>query len=139
MIISIKKLSAVAVGMLLTSSAFAAGGEGPVPGAMVIWTWVLFVLLALVLYKFAFKPILQGLDEREAKIRKGVEDAEEARQKLEQIEARRESIIEEAEERAKTLIEDGRTAAKEAARVIEDKAKEEAKIMLENARREIRD
>ncbi len=113
-------------------------GGGSVDFQMVIWTWVVFILLALILYKFAFKPVLGALDDREASIRDGVEKADQARAEMARIEATRDSMILAAEEKAKELIEEGRKAAREAARVIQDKAKDESQIMLENARREIK-
>ena len=39
------------------------------PG-MVVWTWLVFFVFLIVLRKFAWKPILQSLDEREESIQK---------------------------------------------------------------------
>ena len=106
---------------------------------MLVLTWVTFVLLLLVLYKFAWKPILKALDEREALIRKAVDDAEKAREELARVHATRHELIAEAQRTAKEVVHEARQAAAEASHVIERKAKEEAHISLENARRDIRD
>ena len=47
----------------------AAGGGGPINLWLSILTWVVFFALFAILYKFAFKPILGALDQREAKIK----------------------------------------------------------------------
>ena len=48
------------------------------PGLMV-WTVATFVVLVLVLSKFAWKPLLQSLKDREDKIRQALDMAEKAR------------------------------------------------------------
>ena len=133
-------------GMLVSLQAarLFAGGDGEeinligINKQMVLWTWVTFGLLLVVLYKFAWKPILSGLDQREKDIRESVENAEKIRTELEQIEGKREKLIKEADDKAKEIVATARKAAVEASKVIENKAKEEANILLENANREIK-
>ena len=109
-----------------------------VNGQMVILTWITFGLLAAVLYKVAWKPILAGLEARETAIRKALDDAAKAKSELERIEAQRASLIAAADEKAKAIVEQARQAAIDAAAVIEQKARDEAQILLDNAQREIR-
>ena len=123
----------------------APGGEGhgsadlmKVSASMMGLTWLTFGLVAFVLYKVAWKPILAGLEHREATIRKALEDAERARQELAGIEAQRRQTIVAADASAKEIVETARRAAVDAAAAIEQKAREEASILLENAQREIR-
>ena len=54
------------------------------PG-LFVWTILTFLLLFALLAKFAWKPLLKALSEREEKIRSSLEQAEEAQQKLEQL------------------------------------------------------
>lgn len=109
-----------------------------IQGQMVIWTWVVFIVVAVVLYRVAWKPILAALAEREEKIQRALDDARTAREQVEQIEATRESLIAEADAKAKEIVAEARQGAVAAAQVIETKAREEAQILLENAQREIR-
>ncbi len=104
---------------------------------MVLLTWVTFFLLLAVLYKFAWKPILNALDAREENIRRSLEDAQKAREELAKVNATSQQIISQADEKAKEIVERSRKAAMEAARVIENKAKEEAGIVLGNATAEL--
>jgi F-type H+-transporting ATPase subunit b len=109
-----------------------------IEGQMVIWTWVVFFVVAVVLYRVAWKPILAGLSDREEKIQRALDDARTAREQVEQIEATRETLIAEADAKAKEIVAEARQGAVAAAHVIETKAREEAQILLENAQREIR-
>lgn len=105
---------------------------------MFVLTWVTFGLLAAVLYKVAWKPILAGLEAREAAIRKALDDAAKSRDELARIERERAGMIAAADEKAKAIVEQARQAATDAAAAIAQKARDEAQILLENAQREIR-
>jgi F-type H+-transporting ATPase subunit b len=102
-----------------------------------VLTYVTFFLLLAVLYKFAWKPILSGLDTREERIRKSLEDARKAAEEFSRINETSRKLIAETDEKAKHIVDRARKAAHEAARVIEHKAREEAKVVLGNATHEI--
>ena len=69
--------------------------------SLIFWEIVSFAILFLVLYKFAFPPILQALELRERKIRESLEQAErhraDAEQKLRDYEAKLAAVSREAE------------------------------------------
>ena len=92
------------------------------PG-MVIWTWLVFFVFLFVLRKYAWKPILDSLDERETSIRKASDDAEAARQSLEA-----------ATEEQRKLISEGRQAAAEVIGAARDAASEASDETLKDAR-----
>ena len=112
-------------------------GSSPIDGDMVVMTWLVFGALFGVLYKFAFKPIMAGLTQREDTIRQALDDAEKTRAELESIEQTREELIGKAEDEAKVILADARKAADEAAHTIKSKATKEAQILVENAQREV--
>lgn len=101
-------------------------------------TWLTFGLLALLLYKVAWKPILTALDQREKQLRDALEEARLTREEYARLEERRKQLIDEADTKARQIIEQARVAAIESARAIEAKARDEANILLANAQREIR-
>ena len=105
--------------------------------SMVILTWVTFFILLGILCKFAWRPILLALENREEMIRRAVDDANKAREELARIHQTRDQIITEAEGKAKEIVDESCRAAKEAAKIIAEKAKQETHVLLENARREI--
>ena len=106
---------------------------------MVVLTWVTFFLLLFVLQKYAFKPILAALEQREEGIRKSVETAEKIELQMSKLEETREEIIAKAEETSQKIIADARTAAENAAKSIQSKAREEARIIMENAQRDLKE
>jgi len=106
---------------------------------MVLLTWVTFFLLLAVLYKYAWKPILSILDEREESIRTSLENVDRIKNEMENLDAKCGQLIAEAETKAIEVIDRSRKAAKEAAHIIENKAKDEAQISLTNALRDIKE
>lgn len=106
---------------------------------MMLMTWVAFFILLGILYKFAWKPILTSLENREESIRKSVETAERIEVQMQQLEQTKTEILEKAESSAQEIIQEARKAAEAAARHIQHDAREEAKILMENAQRELKD
>ncbi len=113
--------------------------DGPLQFAwpMFFWFLTVFLIAMAVLRKFAWGPILAGLDRREATLQASLENAERIRAELSGLEATCQKRLAEADQKAKEVLEQARKGAREAAHVIESKAKAEAQILLENARREI--
>lgn len=105
--------------------------------SMVLLTWITFFLLLAVLQKYAWKPILKMLDQREDDLRKAIEQADEIKEELNRISKKEATVLREAEQKSQQIIEESRKAAKEAAVIISNKAKQDSQILLENARREI--
>ena len=59
-----------------------------------------FALLAALLWYFLYTPVLKILNERQEKIKKGVEDAESAENALPEVEGKRQTIISDANKQA---------------------------------------
>jgi F-type H+-transporting ATPase subunit b len=104
---------------------------------MIGLTWVTFILVTFILYKVAWKPILEALDKREGTIRKAQEEAAQIREELRKIEDFRMKTQAEADNQARDIIAAARRAAEDAGRVIEEKSRKEAQILVENAERDI--
>ncbi len=107
--------------------------------SMVILTWLTFLFLLIVLNRFAWKPILKALDEREAMIRRSLADADRIKEELDRIHEVRRQSIHEAQEKAREMIDEARKAAMQASLAIAERAKKEADILLENARQDIKE
>ncbi len=116
------------------------GGDNPIQVStpMMGLTWLTFGLLALLLYKVAWKPILNALDQREKQLRDALEEARLTREEYARLDERRKQLIDEADTKARQIIEQARVAAVESAQTIEAKARDEANILLANAQREIK-
>lgn len=112
-------------------------GSSAVSGTMFFLFLVVFGLAAFILKKFAFGPILEGLDQREAEIERSLENADHLERELATLDETVASKISDADDEVRTMIEDGRVAAREAGQIIEAKAREEAQIVRENAERDL--
>ena len=108
-----------------------------ISGQMVLWTWVLFAITLLALYKLAWKPILGALDKREEEIQESMDNAATLREEMEGLEQLRADKIAEAESKSHQILETAKKGAQEQASVIVEKAEDGAKIFAENARRDI--
>jgi len=106
------------------------------PG-MIIWTWIVFIALLVLLGKFAWKPILKVLDDREKKIKKAIEDAEAAQKALEEAAHKQNQIIGKAEEEAVTIIQRARESASNFAMDLKNKAMHDSEKLIEQAKRAI--
>ncbi|MGB6335864.1 MAG: F0F1 ATP synthase subunit B [Thermoanaerobaculia bacterium] len=102
-----------------------------------IWTLVIFLAVILVLGKFAWGPMLSGLQRREQFIR---DSLEQARQDREAAQAQLEEYnkkLDTATAEVLKVLEEGRRNAEVVKKRIEDKARSEAEQMVERAKREI--
>jgi F-type H+-transporting ATPase subunit b len=106
-------------------------------------------ILFVVLYKFLFKRFLTMLDERSARIKKGLEDAEIAdkraveaeeayRERIEQAEGERRTILAKAAQEAEKLREDILAEAREEARQIVAQERENFEAERQQAAAELR-
>ena len=118
----------------------ASSGQNPLvqldPG-LFIWTILTFVLLLAVLAKFAWKPLLLMLDERQKSIEESLLSAEEARKELEGINEESEAILTKARNDAQAIVSDAKSAAEKLKEDIVLKAKLEADGQLEKAKNQI--
>ena len=106
------------------------------PG-LFVWTILTFLLLLTVLAKFAWKPLLKMLKDREELIRSSLEDAEKAKEKLERLNAEGEAIINQARSEAQSILSEGKTAAAKLKDETLDVAKEQAKKIASEAEKQI--
>lgn len=106
------------------------------PG-LVIWTIVSFVLLMVILGKYAWKPILQILHAREQEISDALKKADEAKKDAERMMQENKIAMEKASNETSRLIAEGRAMAEQLKNDIVAKANEGAKKMLNQAKDEI--
>ena len=106
------------------------------PG-LFVWTILTFLLLLFVLAKFAWKPLLKMLNDREELIRSSLEDAEKAKEKLERLNAEGEAIINQARSEAQSILSEGKAAAAKLKDETLDVAKEQAKQIASEAEKQI--
>jgi len=107
------------------------------PG-LFIWTILTFLMLFGILAKFAWKPLLQYLEEREGTIRKSLDDAEKAKEELERLTSEGDAIVAKARSEAQSIIAEGKNAAQNIKDETIRDAKEQASKLLSKAEENIR-
>ena len=96
-----------------------------------------FAIVAFLLYKFAFKPVLATIDERQAKIEEGLNYADEMKSKLADAETQPTARIKEASLEAQQIIHEARETGKEMIDKQSQEATERAEQMIVNAEQAI--
>lgn len=103
-----------------------------------------FLVLLFVLHRFAYKPMLEFLEKRSARIEQGLKDAEAAQTKLVEMESRERETLAKARGEARALLDAAEVSAKkrtaEHLAVTEEKAKqflEDARTKIEEEKRKV--
>jgi F-type H+-transporting ATPase subunit b len=117
------------------------GPGGPNPLAfstdLALWTLVVFVVLFLVLKKFAWPQITEALEERERKIAATVADANAKLEDAKKVYAEHEARLAAAAGEVRALLEEARRDAEVTKKSIEADGQKAAKEELDRALREI--
>jgi len=118
------------------------GGEEP-PGLFSgsiwtsIWTLVIFLLLLMVLGRFAWKPILQALKNREDRIREDLQTAKMDREQAEKVLADYKQQLAKSQAQAEELLKQASVQAERAREEILTHGQEQARAMVEQAKQQI--
>jgi len=106
------------------------------PG-LFIWTIITFLVLLFALKKLAWGPLLAALEARQNSIRKSLDDAQQAKQELERLNAESAQIIARARQDADAIITQSRSDGDRLREEIRQKARSEADLIVKNAERQI--
>jgi F-type H+-transporting ATPase subunit b len=106
------------------------------PGLM-IWTVISFVILLVLLWKVAYKPITRALKKREETIRNTLEEANKNRESAETLVEKYEAQIAQARDEAQKILAEGQTLGENVRKEIIQKAHEEANQIVKRAQEEI--
>jgi F-type H+-transporting ATPase subunit b len=104
-------------------------GEG-----LLFWQAVVFILLFVFLAKFAWKPILSSLKEREESIQEALDSAVKAKEEMAKLTAGNEQLLKQAREERDKIIRDARDAANRLIDVAQTEAKKSADRLIEDAK-----
>lgn len=105
------------------------------PGlGLVFWMTVTFSLVLFILSKFAWKPILTAIKERETSIESALNAAQEAKENMEKQTAENKRLLDEARLERDQILKDAQGVANSLISQAKEKAGEEASRLLDNAR-----
>jgi F-type H+-transporting ATPase subunit b len=113
------------------------GGIVPTDYGLQIWTLVTFLVLLVLLAKFAFKPIAEALDRRGELIKKSIDDAEKQRADTKKLMEDYQKQIAEARTEANKIIEEARGLGENVRKEVVEKANAEASATLQRAQEEL--
>jgi F-type H+-transporting ATPase subunit b len=100
---------------------------------LLFWTFCSFAILYFLLKKFAWKPILGSVNDREDSIREALLAAENAKKEMENLKSDNEKILKEAKVERENMLKDAREIKTKLISDAENQAKEQASKMIESA------
>jgi F-type H+-transporting ATPase subunit b len=106
-------------------------------GDLAVFTFIVFVLLVAILWKFAWGPISQGLEKREHHIAEQIAAAERANLEAKQMLADYDRKLASAQDEVRAIIEEARRDASHTQQEILAQAKADAKAEMDRAKREV--
>jgi F-type H+-transporting ATPase subunit b len=101
---------------------------------LIFWMTVSFLAVLFILKKFAWKPILGVLSERERTIEDALSEAKKAREEIAAMNARNEDLMRQAREEREVLLKEARDIRDKEIGEAKAKAKAEAEALLSRAR-----
>jgi len=116
-----------------------AGGGGlfSINAGLSVWTVVIFVALLIVLWRFAWGPILSAVEAREKGIQGALEEARSRQEEAEKLLEEHKAQLADARRQAQQILAEGREAGDRLRKELEAKAREESDAILARARSEI--
>ena len=100
----------------------------------IFWAVIIFSLFFLILTKFAWKPVLSMLKQRDNMIKGSLESAEKARKDMLQLQSDNEAILKKAREEREDIIKEARDIRDKLISEAKGRATQEAAIIVENAK-----
>jgi F-type H+-transporting ATPase subunit b len=115
----------------------AASGPLTVEFGLMFWTVVVFLLLLLILKRFAYPALLGAVEARERALQEQLDAAERNRTESEALLAEHKKLLAEARASAHALLMEARTTAEKERTLALEKTLEEQQQLMERARRDI--
>ncbi len=106
------------------------------PGLM-IWTILIFIILVVILKKYAWGPLLKSLHDREQGIKDSVEKAEYLKQEAEKILEENKKLLAKADEESRKILNESKQLADKLRTDLMGKANEDAQKVIQQAKAEI--
>ena len=102
------------------------------------WQSLIFIILVLLLKKFAWKPILAAVNEREESISNALNSAEEAKKEMANLTSANEKLLKEARAERDLMLKEARETKAQIVAEAKERAIEEGEKMITNAKEVIK-
>ena len=106
------------------------------PG-LFFWTIAVFLTLLFLLKKFAWGPLLAALEERQAGIRKSLDDADTAKRELAEVQAKAGALIGQARTEADAILSEARADGRRIRQDLRDAGQQEKEALIRSAQQQI--
>lgn len=117
---------------MLLSSSIASPAIGTI-----FWTTLIFLLLLVLLRRFAWGPIMKAIKAREDMIHNALDSAEKAREEMKVLQADNETILRKAREERDKILRDARQAYEKMMSDAREKGINEAETLVKRAKEQI--
>jgi F-type H+-transporting ATPase subunit b len=114
-----------------------ASGPLTVEGGLMIWTVFIFVLLLVILKRFAWPAVLGAVEAREKALEQQLAEAERSRAEAAKLLEEHRRLLADAKGQAHAIVVEARQLAEKERAVLLEKTKQEQEELLARARREI--
>jgi F-type H+-transporting ATPase subunit b len=104
---------------------------------LIIWTLLAFIIVFFILKKYAWKPILSSLDQREKGIADSLETAERVRGEMAQLKSENEELLARAREERGLMLKEARETKEKIISEAKEQAKLEANKIISEAQQAI--
>lgn len=101
------------------------------------WSSIIFLALFFLLRKFAWKPIMKGIHDREEHIQGSLDEAKKAKEEMQSLKADNERLLAEARAERDAMLKEARDMKDKMLSEAKGEAEKEAARIVENAREQI--
>ncbi len=125
--------------MLLNVLADSTDGRLPLglDGLDLIWQIAAFIVLLLLLRKYAYQPILNMLDQRSERIRESIANAEQIKKDLADAQTNAQKLLAEARQQSQVILNNAQKQANDNIAASRDEAQKQGNAMVERAQQQI--
>ncbi|MEX1000824.1 MAG: F0F1 ATP synthase subunit B [Crocinitomicaceae bacterium] len=103
----------------------------------IFWGGLVFIILLILLKKFAWKPILNAVEERDKNIAESIQLANKTNAEMKQLQAQNENLLKEARIERDQMVKEASAIAKQIIAEAKETAKEEHSKIVTDAQRVI--
>jgi F-type H+-transporting ATPase subunit b len=104
---------------------------------LLFWQLLTFLVLLFVLSRFAWKPIISGLKEREESIENALSEARKAKEEMASLKSDNERLLNEARKERDKMLQDAQHVAATLVQDAKERAHKESQALIDSARSEI--
>lgn len=104
---------------------------------LIFWMTISFIVLLIILGKYAWKPILKALENRENSIQKSLDEAKNAREAMAKLTSQNEQILKEARMEREAILKEAREIKDKIINDAKDAATAESNKIIQSAKETI--